>query len=327
MYLPWVVGLAAVAVWFSLLGTRPLFRPDEGRYAEIPREMVASGDWLVPHLNGLVYIEKPPLQYWLTAGFFRVLGTEPWVARLAPGLSAALGVVLLGWAARRLWGRGTAAVACAVCASAPLYFLVGQQLTLDMLFTFFLTAAVATFCVGQSVRADRARCRRWMMLSWTAIACAVMTKGIAALAIPAVVLIAYSVWQKDVRVWRLELSRPWTRPVPRARRAVVRCDKRAVPDFGEFFFIHEHLMRYATRSADRFQPWWYFVPILLVGICPWVPQLARAWRTANDLGGARRLRRAPRSCGCGQRWSCCSSRRRSRSSCPTCCRSCRWWRC
>lgn len=274
-------------MWFTLLGTRPLFRPDEGRYAEIPREMVASGDWLVPHLNGLVYIEKPPLQYWVTAGFFRVLGTEPWVARLAPALSAALGVVLLGWAARRLWGPGTAAVACAACASAPLYFLVGQQLTLDMLFTFFLTAAVATFCVGQSVRADRARCRRWMMLSWAAIACAVMTKGIAALAIPALVLIAYSVWQKDVRVWDssylglglglcLVLVAPWFIAI-----------SRAVPGFGEFFFIHEHLLRYTTLSADRYEPWWFFIAILLVGTAPWLPQIVTAWRTRNDHHVAR----------------------------------------
>jgi 4-amino-4-deoxy-L-arabinose transferase-like glycosyltransferase len=275
----WILGVLAAVVWFGLLGSRPLFRPDEGRYAEIPREMAATGEWLVPHLDGLVYIEKPPLQYWITASLYTVLGTHFWVARLATGLPAALGIVLVGWGARRLFGAGAASIACAVCASSPLFFVLGQMLTLDMMFTFFLTAALITFCIGQSVRDDRARCRRWMMLCWIAIACAVMTKGIAALAIPALVLVAYSLWQKDTAVWRsshlalglglcLALVAPWFLAM-----------SRAVPGFAEFFFIHEHLLRYTTLSANRYQPWWFFIPIMLVGAAPWLPQIVSAWRS------------------------------------------------
>jgi 4-amino-4-deoxy-L-arabinose transferase-like glycosyltransferase len=283
----WIVALIAAVLWFALLGSRPLFRPDEGRYAEIPREMVTSGDWLVPHLNGLVYVEKPPLQYWVTASLYRALGTEVWVARLATGLSAALGIVLVGWAARRLWGSEAAVLACAVCASAPLYFLIGQQLTLDMSFTLWLTAALVTFCVAQSVRDDRRSCRRWMMLCWVAIAAAVMTKGVAALAIPAAALAVYSIWQRDTGVWRssyivsglalcLVLVAPWFIAM-----------SRAVPGFAQFFFIHEHLLRYATLSADRYEPWWFFLPVLIAGMAPWLPQLIAAWRS-------RAMERAPR---------------------------------
>ncbi len=278
----WILVALAVVLWFLLLGSRPLFRPDEGRYAEIPREMVANGEWLVPRLNGLVYVEKPPLQYWLTATSFRLLGTGNFSARLVTGLAAALGIVLIGWAAGRLWGRGSVVVASGLCASAPLYFLVGQQLTLDMLFTFFLTSALVAFCVGQSVREEPARCRRWMLACWAAIACAVMVKGIAALAIPGLVIIVYSLWQRDSKVWSsahlalglglcLALVAPWFIAVGRA-----------VPGFNEFFFIHEHLLRYATLSAQRYEPWWFFIPVVLGGVAPWIPQIVGAWRTRNE---------------------------------------------
>ena len=73
----WMLGAATLActvLWFALLAHRPLFDPDEGRYAEIPREMLSGGDWVIPHLNALAYLEKPPLQYWLTALTYRVLG-------------------------------------------------------------------------------------------------------------------------------------------------------------------------------------------------------------------------------------------------------------
>jgi len=276
----WIVSLIAAVVWFALLGSRPLFRPDEGRYAEIPREMLASGDWLVPRLDGLVYVEKPPLQYWMTAALYRVFGTHVWAARLAPGLSAALGILLAGWTARRLWGSQATAVACVMCASSPLYFLLGQQLTLDMSFTLWMTAALAAFCVGQSVRGDPRRCRRWMMLCWAAVAGAILAKGLAALAIPAIALVVYSIWQRDVAVWRsshialgltlcLVLAAPWFIAM-----------SRTVPGFAQFFFIHEHFLRYATLSADRYEPWWFFVPVVLAGIAPWLPQAVSAWRSS-----------------------------------------------
>jgi 4-amino-4-deoxy-L-arabinose transferase-like glycosyltransferase len=277
----------AVLVWLALLGSRPLFRPDEGRYAEIPREMLATGDWLVPHLNGLVYVEKPPLQYWMTAVFYRLFGTEVWSARLATGLAALVGIALIGWAAKRLWGTRAGLAACAVCASSPLYFMLGQLLTLDMTFTLFLTAALVTFCIAQSVRADRVRCRRWMMLCWAAIAAAIMTKGIAALAIPAGVLTVYSLWQRDTEVWRtshlplglalcLALSAPWF---------IVMSQR--VPGFAEFFFVHEHLLRYATTSANRYEPWWFFLPVILAGTAPWLPQMFTAARDPAAVSPAR----------------------------------------
>ena len=96
----WSYGALAVLlalVWLSSLSARPLFNPDEGRYAEIPREMAGSGDWVIPHLNGLAYIEKPPLQYWATALSYEVFGPSEFAARLYTALTAwgTLGLVAL----------------------------------------------------------------------------------------------------------------------------------------------------------------------------------------------------------------------------------------
>ncbi len=110
-------GLAALLalLWLSTLGARPLFNPDEGRYAEIPREMLGGGDWIIPHLNGLAYIEKPPLQYWATALSYRAFGPSEFAARLYTALTA-LGTIALVWAAgRRLWGPQAAWRAAPSC--------------------------------------------------------------------------------------------------------------------------------------------------------------------------------------------------------------------
>ena len=90
--------------WFANLGQRDLFNTDEGRYAEISREMVAGGDWLTPRLDGLKYFEKPPLQYWATAAAFEAFGQSAWSARLWTALTGFLGVLAAAFAATRLFG-------------------------------------------------------------------------------------------------------------------------------------------------------------------------------------------------------------------------------
>jgi 4-amino-4-deoxy-L-arabinose transferase-like glycosyltransferase len=144
-------GLAAfvAVIWFASLPARPLFNTDEGRYAEIPREMLAGGDWIVPHLNGLAYIEKPPLQYWATALSLRVFGANAFGARFVTALLAVATVLVVWLLARRLWGLGSAWRAAAVLSGMALFAVLGQLLTLDMSLTFFMTASLAGFLAAQ----------------------------------------------------------------------------------------------------------------------------------------------------------------------------------
>jgi 4-amino-4-deoxy-L-arabinose transferase-like glycosyltransferase len=277
------LGLAAfvAALWFATLSLRPLFNPDEGRYAEIPREMLAGGDWVIPHLNGLAYVEKPPLQYWASALSQAAFGQNEFGARFYVGLSALAALVGASLAAKRIWGEEAGLRSAAMLASMPLFVLLGQLLTLDMGLTAYMTLALAAFLAAQSAppRAELG----WMLAAWAATALGVLTKGLVAAAIPVAVLVLYSLAARDFSPWRrlhaaaggallLAIALPWYALA--ARRDA---------DFLPFFLIHEHLQRYLTPSADREQPWWFFVPVFLLGSLPWtmpaLRALATGWRS------------------------------------------------
>jgi 4-amino-4-deoxy-L-arabinose transferase-like glycosyltransferase len=266
-------GLAAllVAVWLATLAGRPLFNPDEGRYAEIPREMLSGGDWVIPHLNGLDYIEKPPLQFWATASMYRVFGVSEFSARLYTALTALGTVALIGLLAARLGGGDTGWRAAAVLSGMIMIVVLGQLVTLDMSLTFYMTASLTGFLLAQRPgEADL----KWMLMAWIGAALGVLTKGLVAAAIPAAVLAIYSLCTRDVAPW-LRLRWSWGLPlflcvtVPWHWLAAGR-----LSDFLQFFFVHEHFARYLTKVADREESWWFFGMVFLIGTIPWtVPAL------------------------------------------------------
>jgi len=279
----WILVAVFAAGWFCNLGYRHLVKPDEGRYAEIPREMVATGDWLTPRLNGYKYFEKPVLQYWITAAAFTAFGQNEWAARLWPGLSGFLGVLLVFWAGTRLFAPPAGLCGAAVAASCALYVAVGHILTLDMAMTFFMSASVFAFAVAQQDSGESER-RRWMLAAWAAAALAVMTKGLVGIVLPAGAVAAYVLLHRDWRLLSrlhliqggllfLAIAAPWFILVSLAN-----------PEFFRFFFIQEHFERFLTREHDRYQPVWFFIPVLLGGILPWIvslfPALGRAWTRA-----------------------------------------------
>jgi 4-amino-4-deoxy-L-arabinose transferase-like glycosyltransferase len=274
------LAVFVAALWLAILPLRPLFNPDEGRYAEIPREMLAGGDWVVPHLDGFAYLEKPPLQYWATAISFELFGTGVFAARLYTALTALGALAVTWWVARRLWSVGAAWRAAAVLASLALFPVIGQLLSLDMSLTFYMTVSLGGFLLAQAC-APRAA-RGAMLIAWAAAAGGVLTKGLVAAAIPAAVLVLYSLVARDWSPWRrlhlrlglplfLAICVPWFWLA--ARR---------LPDFLEFFFVHEHFARYLTNVADREQAWWFFGPVFLAGSLPWtlagLRTLATGWR-------------------------------------------------
>ena len=259
-----LLAIALAAAWFGTLGIRPLYKADESRYAEIPREMVASGDWITPRLNGFKYFEKPPLQYWTTAAFFEVLGEKDWVARLWTAFVGFAGIVLVLVAGNRLFGRPAGYYAAAVLAGSPLYVLMGQVNTLDMGVSAFLSAAVIAFLLGH------------MLWFWAACALAVLSKGLIGIVLPGAAIAVYLLIKRDWSLLRrmrilpggilfLAITAPWFIAVSLANK-----------EFLHFFFIQEHFQRFTTDLHHRVQPAWYFVPVLVAGIGPWLLPLGRA---------------------------------------------------
>ncbi|HTP95288.1 MAG TPA: glycosyltransferase family 39 protein [Burkholderiales bacterium] len=269
--------LISALIWFSNLEYRKLVRPDEGRYSEIPREMVASGDWLTPRLNGFKYFEKPPLQYWATAAAYTAFGEHHWTARLWPALTGLLGVLAVYLCGVRVFGADAGLYAALTLASSLLYAMIAHVNTLDMGLTFFMTAALAGFLLAQRPGASAADNRNAMLVAWAATAGAIMSKGLIGVVLPAAVVAIYMLVQRDFALLRrlhfgkgigvlLLLTAPWFVAVSLAN-----------PEFPQFFFVHEHFERFLTSVHRRDQPWWYFVPILLGGVLPWTVTMADAF--------------------------------------------------
>ncbi len=265
----WVFALITL-VWFSNLEYRKLVKPDEGRYAEIPREMVATGDWVTPRLDGIKYFEKPALQYWMTAAAYKVFGQHEWTARLWSGLTGYLGILLVFFTGKRLFGLEAGFYAALALSSSVLYAVIGHINTLDMGVTFFMTLSLCGFLLAQH---EENRRKLWMHVAWAAMGFSILSKGLIGIVLPGAVLVIYTLIERDWAIWKkihlfsgillmLLIAAPWF---------ILVC--RANPEFFHFFFIHEHFERFLTKEHGRYHAWGYFIPILLLGILPWVVTL------------------------------------------------------
>ena len=271
----WAVAALLAVLWFALLGDRPLRDPDEGRYAEIAREMVATGDWLTPRLNGFKYFEKPPLQYWATATLFSAFGESNLTARLWVGLVGFFGGLWTWLVGARLFGGRAGLLSCLVLLSSSLYMLSGHFVTLDMTLSVFMAVAFGALLVAQADRADGAGVRRWMLAGWGALGLAVLAKGPVGIVLPGVAVLLYMVWQRDWVLLRhlhlrvgvpvfLAIAAPWFVAVSIAN-----------PEFPWFFFVHEHLERFTTDVHHRDEPAYFFFVVLLLGALPWLAAITR----------------------------------------------------
>ena len=278
----WLAWLVLVVAWFATTPLRPMLDPDEGRYAEIPREMLATGDWITPRFDGLKYFEKPPLQYWATAAAYSAAGLTEWSSRLwSVGLAFGCLALTFAWTAA-LYGRGAALAALVALAVSPYFVVVGHLNLLDAGLTFWLTAAVLAFTRAQLAAPASSAERNWMLGAWAAGALGVLSKGIVVGVLAGGALLVYTLIERDPRPWRrlhpvaglplfLALAAPWFIEVSLRN-----------PGFAGFFFVHEHFARFLTTVHQRVEPWWYFLPLLLLGVLPWIAPLARAagsaWR-------------------------------------------------
>ncbi|NCP04563.1 MAG: phospholipid carrier-dependent glycosyltransferase, partial [Deltaproteobacteria bacterium] len=260
-----------------MLGSRPLSVPDEGRYSEIPREMVVTGDYITPRLNGVKYFEKPALFYWLESVSIRFFGVNEWGLRLWPALFGLLGALTVYGAGRRLYGRRTGLIAGAVLSTSLLYYALSRVVILDMAMTVLLAAALLAFLL--STHEPPGPSRRLLLWGFYLFAAlATMTKGLIGMLIPMMVVGA---WIGILNEWRmlktiylpsglvlfLIVAAPWHILVSRAN-----------PEFLNFYFIHEHFLRYLTTIHKRYEPVWYFVPVLLLGLFPWTAFLVQSIR-------------------------------------------------
>ena len=279
-----LLSLLLLAILLLVLepGVVPLFEPDEGRYAEIPREMLASHDFVTPRLNGVFYFEKPPLYYWTVAASMALLGPTELAVRL-PGKLAAVSMVLLAVAfARRRWGARTGLLAGLILATSVLLVALARIALIDPMLSTALGAATFAFAGFAEAEAsgDTRRSRRVLYGFHAACAAAVLLKGLVGIVLPGGAIVLWALvtgrWRTLARVFSpgpvllfCALAVPWH--VAMALRH---------PDFLRFYFVHEHFQRFATAESRRPGPAVYFVFVLLAGFLPWTGFFGRfreAW--------------------------------------------------
>jgi 4-amino-4-deoxy-L-arabinose transferase len=264
-----LVILFFICLYVLPLGVRPLFSPDESRYAEIPREMLTSGNWVAPHLNGLRYFEKPPLGYWLTRVSFAVFGENAFAARLPSSLATGLTALLIFLFSLRLGFTQKIALAAAVIYLTSLeIFVVGTTVILDNYLTLFLTAGIMAFYLARQATVFRQR-SLYAISAGISLGLAFLTKGFLAFAVPGIVLLPWVIWQRTWRGFLVDsgivllvialISLPW------AMLIHIQAE-----DFWNYFFWVEHVKRFLSDNAQHREPFYYFLLLLPVLAFPWI---------------------------------------------------------
>jgi len=261
--------LLGCCVLLVLLSVSPwgLWERDEGRYADVARGMLESGDFVTPRIDGAVFLDKPPLVYWVTAASLALWGRGETGARFGQTLFAA-GVLLV---TRRvgvlLLGRRRGNVALVLLASSLLFFAASHILTLDMGLAFFVALAVLLFLKGY--RAGPSGGGPSYLGMFAAVAAAVLTKGPIGAVLPALTIAGFLIPRGETRRAK---EIPWIRGVL-VFGAIVAPWYVAVsianPEFPRYFLVHEHLERFATTVHRHRGAWWYYFAVLAAGLMPW----------------------------------------------------------
>lgn len=274
------IALGVLLLCFlAATGARVLNVPDEGRYAEVAREMLRTGDLVTPRLDGVPFLDKPPLFYWLEAAAFAVLGVHVWSARVVTALLGFAGCALVYVAGSRLYGRRAGLLGALVLAASPLHFGASQYVNHDLAVATSITAALLAFAVGDRLE-GRARLR-WLLAGYLAMGLAVLTKGLIGLVLP---LGAVGVFVAAAGRWR-ELPR-YALPAGLAVVAIVAVPWHLVaqgrnPDLLHYLFVVQHFQRFAGSGFNNPTGPAFYPAIVLGGLLPWTPLLpgavARAW--------------------------------------------------
>lgn len=280
-----IYAILAAILYLPGLGRPALWEPDEGRYAEIAREMVISGDYVTPRDDFELYFEKPPLVYWAEAAAIRIFGANEFAVRL-PAALFSIGQVLVTAALGELMLDGEAGFfAAIVLALSPLFFGFARFATLDPALGFFLAAALGAFYAAACEESfSRPPGSRWMLICAAMLALGTLAKGPIALFLGGAIALLWMATERRLGqlvetplvacfVIYAAIVLPWF-VLMEARN----------PGFLRFFFVHEHLARYLASTEHEWGPW-FFIPVVVGGTWPWIFFVPLGWSAMRAEDG------------------------------------------
>ena len=286
-----VLAVIFFTAFFQFLGHFPLIGTDEARYMEIPREMIERGDYITPTLNYVKYFEKPPLHYWFNAVAIHLFGETEFAGRFFGALWGVLGILLIYHIGRKLFGRREALLSALILGSSIGIITQARVNITDTTLTICMTACLGFFLLA--IQENEQNKGRYYYLFYIFSALAVLAKGLIGIVLPGGVIFCFILITRRWRLLRemrlftgimlfLLISAPWFIIVSIRN-----------PEFARFFFIHEHFERFLTKVHGRYQPPWFFIPILAGVMLPWsffIPTaIARVWQERKQTGTDNRL--------------------------------------
>ena len=273
-----VVFITLCALWFGFsAGIRPLSFPDEGRYIGVAWEMLTSGNWRVPTLDGMPFFHKPPLFYWITALGLKLFGANEWAGRLAPLLAGLTAAMALHFFVRRHVNQQTANLAVAVLATLPFFYVGAQFSNLDMLVAGMISATIVSGASAVLALEKGQPHHALLTAAYVFAALGILAKGLIGVVLPGAILLA---WILVTKRYRLILSlfpltllflfavlvAPWFGLM-----------EKSYPGFLNYFFVYHHFQRFAEMGFNNQQAFWFYVPVLILLTLPWSLWIWRAF--------------------------------------------------
>lgn len=277
----WLIDLLSMGILLGIfyaawLGSYALFTPDEGRYSEIAREMVVSGDYVTPRLNGVAFFDKPALYYWLQASAIKLFGLKEWSLRFWPACIGVLGCLIVYTAGRLLFTRRTGVISAIILATNPLYFGISHYSNLDSELTVFVSGSLLFFIISMQMSSNKSR-YIYLLFSYIFCGLAILTKGLIGIAFPAMII---TIWILVLNQWRLFkkihlfsglfivflITAPWYWMVQKAN-----------PQFFHFFVILQQFSRFISKADFNNETvFWFYIPVVLIAFLPWTFYLFQA---------------------------------------------------
>lgn len=262
-----------ISIFFIMLGTRPLSIPDEANYAEIAREMFHSKDYFTPYLNGIKFFEKPVLLYWFGVGIAKIFGLHLWSLRSVNAILAIFGCLITYFTAKKIYDHKTGIIAACILGTSMLYFILAHMYTMDLSISVLIAMTLYAFIIG--VKEPSHRFFYFIMAS-IAAGLAVLMKGLMGIVLPFLII---GVWIALFREWKLirlkeiviyfaivmAIALPWHIIVTLYH-----------PEFLHFYFVEHHLSRFSSGDIGHLRPFWYYIPVVIMGFFPWIIFLPQA---------------------------------------------------
>ncbi len=270
----WLIDIFSVLILLGIfyalwIGNHPLFTPDEGRYSEVAREMVVTGDYITPRVNGVAFLDKPVLYYWLQASAIKLFGLKEWALRFWPALLGIFGCLMTYFAGRILFNRRAGILSAVILGTTPLYYGAAHYANLDLEVAVLIGTTLFFSLLALQSTTDKNR-HFFFILAYLFCGLAALTKGLIGIVFPILII---GLWIVLLNRWKiikhmrlisglllfLAITFPWYYLVQQAN-----------PEFLHFFFVTQQVSRFLTHGDyNNKTPFWFYVPIVLAGFFPW----------------------------------------------------------